>query len=103
MDIGFWRKMQTLQQKKKTIISYGVIACIVGLGTIVGIVSFIPIQPNEENEISPESYMPVPGSTVPEMIVSDDLSLSTGMPVPGENTPEMLILQNAKGYPSIIN
>lgn len=103
MDIGFWRKMQTLQQKKKTIISYGVIACIVGLGTIVGIVSFIPIQPNEENEISPESYMPVPGSIVPEMIVSDDLSLSTGMPVPGENTPEMLILQNTKGHPSIIN
>ena len=95
--------MQTLQQKKKLVISYGVVACIVGLGAIMGIVSFMPIQSNEENEISPESYMPVPGNTVPEMIVSDDLSLSTGMPVPGENTPEMIIVQIAKGSPSIPN
>ena len=93
--------MQTLSLKKKIAISYGVVTCIVGLGIIMGIVSFIPIQSNEENEISPESYMPVPGSTVPEMIVSNDLSLSTGMPVPEQNTPEMIVLQNANGFPSI--
>ena len=69
----------------------------------MGIASFIPIQPDEKNEISPESYMPVPGRLDPEMIVSDDLSLSTGMPVPGKNTPEMIILQNSPGYPNIPN
>ena len=95
--------MQTLQQKKKMVISYGVVAFIVGLGAIMGIVSLNPIQSNEENEISPETFMPVPGSTVPEMIVSDDLSLSSGMPVPGENIPEMIILQNTNDFPSIPN
>jgi len=95
--------MQTLQQKKKMIISYGVVFCIVGFGAILGIASFIPIQPNEENEISPESYMPAPGSTVPEMIVSDDPWTSIGMSVPGQNIPEMIIQQNSNGFPSILN
>ena len=95
--------MQTLSQKKKIAISYGVVTCIIGLGVIMGIATFIPIQSNEENEISPESYMPVPGSTIPEMVVSDDMSLSTGMPVPGENTPEMIVPQNPNRFPSIPN
>lgn len=69
----------------------------------MGIVAFNPIQSNEENKISPETFMPVPGNTVPEMIVSDDFSLSTGMPVPEGNTPEMIILQSANGFLSIPN
>ena len=95
--------MQTLQQQKKIAISYGVVTCIVGLGVIMGIVSFSPIQPNDENKISSETFMPAPDSTVPEMIVSDDPSLSAGMPIPGENTPEMIVLQNSNSFPSIPN
>jgi hypothetical protein len=93
--------VQSLQQKKKTVISIGVISCIVGIGTMMAIVQFIPIQTNEGNNLSTDIGMPVPGNTVPEMIVSDDFSISTGMPVPGENPPEMIIVQNVKGFPRI--
>jgi hypothetical protein len=83
--------MQSLQTKKKLVISLGVITAIVAVSSTMMLSVFF--SDDLDSELTPTNNMPVPGSNTPEMIVSDDVSI--GMPVPGSNTPEMLVSDNS--------
>ena len=86
--------MQTLQKNNKLAISLGVIAVIIASGAILSLSTLVSVSDQESAE-TPTSGMPVPGSNVPEMIVSnEDSSTSIGMPVPGNTVPEMIVNPN---------
>ncbi len=86
--------MQTLQKNNKLAISLGAIAVIIASGAILSLSTLISL-PDQESTDTPTSGMPVPGSNVPETIVSnEDSPTSSGMPVPGNIVPEMIVNPN---------
>jgi hypothetical protein len=81
--------MQSLQTKKKFVISLGVITAIVAVSSTMML--SVVFSDDTDSGLIPTNKMPVPGNDVPEMTVSDDASVFNTMPAYESDAPEMIV------------
>ncbi|MFB5628259.1 MAG: hypothetical protein ACE5R5_08690 [Nitrosarchaeum sp.] len=86
--------MQSLQTKKKFVVSLGIVLAITASGFMMALPEIISLD-TDTGLSSAKSKMPISENKIQKNIVSDNTSVSSIIPIPENNVPEMIVSGNS--------